>query len=583
MTEPVDEWIMRTWEDGETPTVLFVLDCCYGGRMIGLPRESRLSRRRHWVLAACPGEHKAYDGRLTKALAAVLRDLQSGMIDIARTVEFADLGLLFSRVNREVARLSQDSETYYRQEIATTALDRDTWGCDLPFFRNPAYRPAVRESLLDGVVPEVRRLLESVIDPEHFLSRITAGWLNPAERQPPVFRGRRALCGQLRRWARQEGPALLVITGKPGAGKSALLGWVVYTAHPKLSKHLGDDLTASGAVPSRIDHLAVVHARGRVVDDITRALVSQWHLEAEGSAPWTPEQLVEAVRRFPEPPSLVLDALDEAERPEDLLAALVLPLAAAVRDEDGSPACRMLIGMRPEDRLQSLLSLTQRLGGGAEHHDLEAVGRAAREDLRGDLEDYVAILLARSGCALPDGVPDTLATELARALVPERGQALACGEFLVAALYVRHLLRHSHLPQTPEQARTLIAGLPLDIAGILDLDLGCSAQPGRAWVRPVAAALAFAEGSGMPEPIVRLVAGAFAPGGPGKPGHPGTADADSPSLSEVKQALAELDFYLHYSVEDDGTVLYRLFHADLATALRRDPFGRSLNGGTAHG
>ena len=135
------------------------------------------------------------------------------------------------------------------------------------------------------------------------------------------------------------------------------------------------------------------------------------------------------------------------------------------------------------------------------------------------------------------------------------------GEFLVAGLYVRHVL---DLPPVQElaQARRLGEAVPCDLRGVLDLDLARPALGLNMQVlQAVARALAFAEGSGMPERVAQHAAAAFLPSG----GH--LAGLGS---GETRKALDRLRFYLRRDVDLDGSTLYRLFHQGLADQLRAD-------------
>ena len=135
------------------------------------------------------------------------------------------------------------------------------------------------------------------------------------------------------------------------------------------------------------------------------------------------------------------------------------------------------------------------------------------------------------------------------------------GEFLVAGLYVRHVL---DLPPVQELARGARLGeaVPRDLRGVLDLDLARSA-PGLdvQVLQAVARALAFAEGSGMPEQVAQHAAAAFLP----SPEYPAGLGS-----GETRKALDRLRFYLRRDVDLDGSTLYRLFHQGLADQLRAD-------------
>ncbi len=256
---------------------------------------------------------------------------------------------------------------------------------------------------------------------------------------------------------------------------------------------------------------------------------------------------------------LVVDAVDETDRPGDLVAGVLSPLAAA-RREDGGPLCQMLIAGRDEAHLRPLIDAAA--AGG-----LIDLGAIPRRQLRPALTAYVKDLLGHGTPyeMLPFApAADVLAEAISGALTAGPGSDTdpapqRWGEFLVAGLYVRHVL---DLPpvQAPVEAQRLGQAVPRDLRGVLDLDLarpalGLDVQVLQAMAR----ALAFAEGSGMPERVAQYAAAAFLP----SRGH-----LAGPGSGETREALDRLRFYLRRDVDLDGSTLYRLFHQGLADQLR---------------
>lgn len=115
----------------------------------------------------------------------------------------------------------------------------------------------------------------------------------------------------------------------------------------------------------------------------------------------------------------------------------------------------------------------------------------------------------------------------------------------------------------PALARELGLDAPVELPELLELDLVDRAdQP---HLRPVLAALAHAEGRGMPERALAHIAPAFM--------RPESSDSSLP-IGQLQAALAQARFYLRRDIDIDGTTLYRLFHEGLAERLRAEPYGR---------
>ncbi|MFF2468422.1 WD40 repeat domain-containing protein [Streptomyces mirabilis] len=341
-------------------------------------------------------------------------------------------------------------------------------------------------------------------------------------------------------------------------GKSALLGVLVCAAHPGLRARAPGLWWRLRHTPAANDRLAVVHARRRSLTEIAESLARQMGGDVSRSAKgWGVEQLLAlaqdgAARPF----TLVVDALDEAERPSDVVFALLMPLLNA-RTLDGWPVVRLLVGARREPGFAPLLEAARKAGG------LIDLDVADSDGVRASLRHYIGDLLAVDtpyavvdGAAVGAAFAESLADELMPARQPDGRQPLGWGEFLVAGMYVRHVLDSPVVTDTND-ARRVAREVPRYLPGLLDLELR---RPGsHPWLGPVLTALAWAEGMGMPERIVAHVAGVF-----------GTGVGPAP-LEGVREALDAGRFFLRQAVETDGNTLYRLFHEGLAEHLRARP------------
>ena len=347
-----------------------------------------------------------------------------------------------------------------------------------------------------------------------------------------------------------------MVTGKPGVGKSALLGILVAAAHPALRAATAQFWSNLDRAPYlQSDGFCAVHARGRTLTEITKGIARQLGLAETGQVDRVIRDLAE---RGAAPPLIVIDAVDEANDPEAVAKVLLHRLVTTSRADGATSICRLLIGSRPEPWLVSLIEA----GGSGAEIDL---GKTNRGELRADLLQYLERMLIVDGpYATSDkgAVRTELVNAIADALSGEDmlGGTPDCGEFLVAGMYAQRLREHP--PATDaQQARKLGAAVPRTLSEVLELDLAQRASP---WLRPLLVSIAHARGDGMPELLIRQVMRAIQ-GGPD--------ESAGPSNAELDEALRAGEFYLRRAVDPGGRTLYRLFHQGLADSLREDPVG----------
>ena len=192
------------------------------------------------------------------------------------------------------------------------------------------------------------------------------------------FRGRAAALNRIVAWLDRPEPdrRVLVVTGSPGVGKSAVLGRVVTTADAAIRASLppGDE-----AIRASLGSVScAVHAKAKtaleVAEEIARA--------ASARLPGDSSDLVPALRdvldkhggqRF----NVVIDALDEAASPaqaREIIDQVVLPLAETCSDV----GAQVVVGTRRRDDGGDLLG---RFGGALAGIDLDDPGFFAGEDL----------------------------------------------------------------------------------------------------------------------------------------------------------------------------------------------------------
>lgn len=530
--------------------MLFLVDLCRSGRAARLPFLAQQAGQDTfgWVIAASSSNQDAYDGKFTRALIAVLNELQHDGLGTHPTRRFVALSMVAKRIRRHLNALGG-----MPQDVQANPMDMSMEEPELPFFPNPLFVEDAGYHALQDVEAPVRSFLYDLegldaADAQHFLDRVGEN-----------FVGRRSTLQELAPWLDEAtAGGLCVVSGSPGVGKSAVLGALVCSAHPKLVHAvpaLRDRLLAQDAkgCPSINDALAAVHARQRTIQDIVVSIAGQLNLPAP-AATWDVETLIAAVAaaedRGEGPPAIIIDALDEAVDPQATADNLLMPLAQA-RTRSGVSACRLLVGMRPWEQFASLRSVALL------HGHLVDLDKVTSEEQRTDLHDYLLRRLASTpgySSAQQRGVREAIARSAATRLTEDGHREW--GAFLVAGLFYRYL-SGLEAPTNVERATELGASIPRTLPEVLELDLQ-AVPSGQDNVRALLAALAHAKGDGMPLQFGFKLASDLS-----------TALNDLPQEGVLEQAR----FYLRSSVDRDGTALYRLFHQGLADYLRQYPDG----------
>ena len=189
------------------------------------------------------------------------------------------------------------------------------------------------------LLDEWRRVVQE-LPPEvrvHFLAKAQS-----ADRSDLAwhFCGRRAETRRLARWLRQQRSGLMVVTGEPGAGKSALLGQMVTLADERVTAVLAaagllEDRGADERPSSGVFDV-VVHLTGKTSLDLLAPLAAL----AGSSAPAADAPAVlGGLRALARPVTVLVDALDEAQEPELIARTVLRPLAEL-------PDVKVVVGTR---------------------------------------------------------------------------------------------------------------------------------------------------------------------------------------------------------------------------------------------
>lgn len=235
---PVSSWIgmIEAHPTEQRPMTLLILDVCHAGEAAVLAWHSRMDEtaRRAWVLAATRPADRAYGYRLSRALVEVLGTYLSGEVRFDPSVRHIPAPAVWRDVGRVVDELWQRADGV-EQRISSSLVPSHADLAWLPFFPNPFYRPDA--SALAGLPPEIARLADwGELDPQHFIRRAAGTEVLGRGWDSGCFSGREEQLDELAPWLDDAaaGPRLRVVTGKPGVGKSALLGILVCAAHPRL-------------------------------------------------------------------------------------------------------------------------------------------------------------------------------------------------------------------------------------------------------------------------------------------------------------------------------------------------------------
>ena len=360
------------------------------------------------------------------------------------------------------------------------------------------------------------------------------------------FRGRTAALAEIVAWL--DRPILdrrvLVVTGSPGVGKSAVLGRIVTTADAAIRASLPPNDTALRASTGSVG--CAVHAKGKtaleVAEEVARA--------ASATLPSEPSDLAPALRgalcqrsgsRF----NVIIDALDEAASPSHarrIIHQIVLPLVETCSDV----GTQVVVATRRRDDGGDLLGP---FGAALAVLDLDDPDYFAEEDLAA----YALACLQLAGDDRPN---NPYADEMLAASLAARIAAMADQNFLVAGLVARAHGLHDREPLNPDQLR---------FAGTVDAALAVYLER----LSPVAGlaaehaltALAFAEAPGFPAELWQLTVQALY----------GTLLSARDLVQFARSSAA--NFLVETGGNTDGTggsgAVYRLFHQALNDALLR--------------
>lgn len=416
---------------------------------------------------------------------------------------------------------------------------------------NPRYRPGVADR--DGE----HLLWSAVAQPDltdHFLAKFRS--LDVPAQEGLFFTGRAAPLRDLAGWLR-DGTGMVVVTGAPGSGKSALLGRTVALTDPRLrAALLAEDPGIDPTTLPRENAIAAgVYAKNKTVVDCVNEFASTLGLATPAAGWQHAQQFIDAVGRSGRSVTLLLDGLDEARRDE--VDGIARDLLGGLADQ---PRIRVVVGTRRTvaGREDLLPGVTDEVGPGLPAHAAVRVIDLDRYPAEHDVAEYTERRLT----TLP-GSPyrnDDPSARHAVAALAALVAARSGGNFLLARLVSRALAtRPERLRPGDPELEHLVA---TDVTAAFDAELRRYHRH-RTRVADLLRALAWAEGNGLPRRDVWLaVANAL-------------RDAEQPYTdADVAWTLERCGAYLTQSGEHELTV-YRLYHQSFADYFRERGAGRA--------
>jgi WD40 repeat protein len=355
------------------------------------------------------------------------------------------------------------------------------------------------------------------------------------------FRGRSAALRSITGWLDRAvaDRRVLVVTGAPGAGKSAVLGRIVTTADADVARELPSSDTAVRASVGSV--ACAVHAKGLTALEVATRIATA----ASAALPERVEDLAPSLRSALEERAgsrfnVVIDALDEAASPAEarlIAAKVIVPLAETCWDL----GAQVVAGSRRADTDGDLLGA---LGEAARLIDLDQPEYFAVDDL-------TAYALAALQLAGDERAGSPYASEAVAGPVAARIAELSGGNFLIAGLTAR---THGLYDEAAVDPAALSFSARVDDA--MREYLARVPPVYGASTETLLTALAFAESPGLPAGLWQTTVRAL-----------GGTEVPEAALRTFARSSAA-NFIVESSGSEDGGAEFRLFHQALNDALR---------------
>lgn len=548
-------WLTNT----DIEHLLIVVDMCYAGQ--AMVDTIRLSRRipDSWIILASVTDEPARTGALTSAVTGFFRQLSSPD-GIGRKFSHGP----YLRVDEFLGEIQERLGP--AQRLATLQQALPLLARESPCLPNPLYRhegkPSVGAARSDLALPPAD--LDAHWDPRG------RGVIKP-EDLDWLFTGRVRLMRRLIKAATGE-PVTLLITGRAGCGKSAALARLVTLSDQayvdrcaEQIARIRDDLKPpTGAVD------VAVLATGKTAAEIMIQICGSLGVPSVNGPATDLGTAVDAWQKWIESDdrlvTIVIDALDEASNPKDVLEVVLRALRS---DGSAQRRVRLLLGIRSPGgagQQEAQAAATVKLPPLADRAEvlLAPVDRIRVDESpwwsRSDVTDYTTSLLLA-----PTQSPYRVSSAPATSTIAEAIADAASTSYLIARIAANALAeRATAIDPDDLNWRTAINE---GVLGVFRDDLHHTLTDASDRERAVhlLRAVAFAYGRGLPwRTIWPLVANAVADDSTRYPagGAPTYGDTDIAWLLGNR-----IGAYL-LTDQEDGITVYRLFHDDLRVILQ---------------
>ncbi|MEU7528055.1 caspase family protein [Saccharothrix sp. NPDC042600] len=519
--------------------LLIIVDTCYAAagtvesvrRMAELLRAELMPRADNErrdpvdfaVVAAARTRETAEQGVFARAFRSALRKREFG----DRRQPYLRLEDVVNHVNRQFERDG------VLQHATLSVLAGGSGFGFLPNPRHPEWLPPEGVDLAEQEVQWRQRRRELA---DHFGPR---GRGNDTRKDVGnYFVGRVAVLRELAGWLRdRSGQESVVVTGKAGAGKSAVLGRLAALADAETRAGLSEGSVPTGTDPGVGAVDVAIHVRHKTLADVVAGIGA-----AAGVSVTSVDQLIAALRGRQEPLVVLVDALDEAgsvdtAEPERIATLLLKPLANV-------PGVRLLVGARPH--------VVDACGPGFRVLDLDEPRWVAREDLA---EYARMLLLAPHGPGSSSAYDETTAAPIAEDIA-----GISHPNYLLARVIAQALAKQGEvISALPGWQRELPAPGPDEtrVAGpAFRWALARQFGDEESWARMLLMPLAFAEGEGVPwGQVWPAMAAALA--------------GQAVGSQDIEWLLTRSDRHIVEVKNAQDRSVYRLYHESYADELRR--------------